>query len=81
MDQFCVLCVDTTAESIVKKAQSRFVENLEIEDGISMNQALQENLFVAIICILNKIPIFIVGKPGTSKTLAIQVIASNLQGI
>lgn len=45
-----------------------------------MNQALSENLFVSIVCILNKIPIFIVGKPGTSKTLAIQVIDSNLQG-
>ena len=48
--------------------------------GIALNQALSENLFVTIICILNKIPIFIVGKPGTSKTLAIQIIASNLQG-
>jgi hypothetical protein len=48
--------------------------------GIALNQALSENLFVIIVCILNKIPIFVVGKPGTSKTLAIQIIASNLQG-
>ena len=33
-----------------------------------------------VVCILNKIPVFVVGKPGTSKTLALQVIASNLQG-
>jgi hypothetical protein len=66
--------------SIVLKAQQNFVSNLEIEPGIALNQALSENLFVTIVCILNKIPIFIVGKPGTSKTLAIQIIASNLQG-
>ena len=66
--------------TVVFKAQEKFVSNLEIEPGIAMNQALSENLFVTIVCILNKIPIFIVGKPGTSKTLAIQIIASNLQG-
>lgn len=66
--------------TVVARAQSLFSENLDVEDGVSMNQALSENLFVSIVCILNRIPIFIVGKPGTSKTLAIQVIASNLQG-
>lgn len=66
--------------SIVDKAQDALVSHLEVEDGISMNQALTENLFVSIIAILNKIPIFIVGKPGTSKTLALQVIQNNLQG-
>ena len=51
-----------------------------VEDGIAMNDALMENLFVVIICILTRIPIFVVGKPGSSKTLTLQVIASNLQG-
>ena len=45
---------------------------------IAMNQALVENLFVVIICILNKIPIFVVGKPGSSKTLTMQVIGYGL---
>jgi hypothetical protein len=78
--EFQPLSVDKAAQVVVSHTQKMFVDNLEIEDGISMNEALSENLFVAIVCILNKIPIFIVGKPGTSKTLAIQVIASNLRG-
>jgi hypothetical protein len=69
-----------TAQNILENMQRRFVNNLVVEPGIALNQALTENLFVTIICILNVIPIFIVGKPGTSKTLAIQIIASNLQG-
>lgn len=68
------------AQNILENMQRRFVNNLVVEPGIALNQALTENLFVTIICILNAIPIFIVGKPGTSKTLAIQIIASNLQG-
>ena len=31
-------------------------------------------------CLLNKIPIFLVGKPGCSKSLSMQVIRSNLRG-
>ena len=54
------------AASIVEKAQRQFVNNLYIEPGIALNKALTENLYVTIICILNKIPIFIVGKPGNS---------------
>ena len=68
------------AQTILDNMTRRFVNNLVVEESIALNQALTENLFVSIICILNKIPIFIVGKPGTSKTLAIQIIASNLQG-
>ena len=45
-----------------------------------MSASLEENLFVSIIGILNKIPVFLVGKPGTSKTLTLQILASNLQG-
>ena len=66
--------------SLLHKIQGSFCENVDVEEGIAMNQALMENLFVVIICILNRIPIFVVGKPGSSKTLTMQVIASNLQG-
>ena len=68
------------AAAIITRAQKQLVDNLEVESGVSMNQALTENLFVSIVCIINKIPIFIVGKPGTSKTLCMKVVQSNLQG-
>ena len=67
-------------EKVINSLQEGFCKNVILEDGIAMNQALMENLFVTIICILNRIPIFVVGKPGSSKTLTMQVIASNLQG-
>jgi hypothetical protein len=77
---FAVVSHPAAAQAVVTKAQHLIVDNLEVEAGVSMNQALTENLFVTIVCVLNKIPIFIVGKPGTSKTLCMKVIASNLQG-
>ena len=64
----------------LKNTEFKFCKELELGEGIALNNALTENLFVAIMCILNKVPVFLVGKPGTSKTLTLQIIASNLQG-
>lgn len=67
-------------EKILFNAQKRVVSKLIVEEGIAMNAALQENLYVVILCILHRIPVFVVGKPGSSKTLTMQVISHNLQG-
>jgi hypothetical protein len=67
-------------EIVLNSVQKKFCDNVDVEEGIAMNHALAENLFVTLVCVLNRIPIFLVGKPGSSKTLTLQVIASNLQG-
>ena len=67
-------------ESVLANAKRRFCRKFKLEAGIALNHALMENLYVIVICILNRIPAFVVGKPGSSKTLAMQVIVSNLQG-
>ena len=67
-------------KSLLKLTQNGLCQHLEVEEGIALNNALTENLFVTIVCILTRVPVFLVGKPGTSKTLTLQIIASNLQG-
>ncbi|CAM9234897.1 unnamed protein product, partial [Ectocarpus fasciculatus] len=67
-------------QAVLKRVQKNFSDTFTVDTGIAMNEALTENIYVIVVCILNKIPVFVVGKPGTSKTLALQVIASNLQG-
>lgn len=47
---------------------------------IAHNGALLENVFVMVICILNQLPVFIVGKPGNSKSLAMQLVNNSLRG-
>lgn len=37
--------------------------------GIVKNMVLRENVFVILVCILNKILVFVVGKLGCSKLL------------
>ena len=44
------------------------------------NKSLKENIFSLFTCIMNKIPIFICGKPGCSKTLSFELLKDNLRG-
>lgn len=53
---------------------------MELGRGIAQNEALCENLFVLLVSVLNSIPVFVVGKPGSSKSLAVSVLRANLRG-
>ena len=53
--------------------------NFNLWPNIAHNGALLENVFVMFVCILNRIPVFVVGKPGNSKSLAIQLLDSSLR--
>ena len=57
-----------------------FLNELKLEDNIAKNQALCENVFMMVICIELRIPLFVVGKPGSSKSLAKTIVQDNMQG-
>ncbi|EFC43205.1 Hypothetical protein NAEGRDRAFT_80150 [Naegleria gruberi] len=65
---------------IVDEEQTSYLRRMEIPPNIAWNRSLKENIFVILVCILNKLPVFVVGKPGCSKSLAIQLLTSNLRG-
>ncbi|KAK3603845.1 hypothetical protein CHS0354_042852 [Potamilus streckersoni] len=67
-------------QSTITEEQRDILKKMELPTGTAHNTALQENVFVILVCILNRIPIFVVGKPGCSKSLSMQVIRSNLRG-
>ncbi|XP_028395861.1 uncharacterized protein LOC114519890 [Dendronephthya gigantea] len=66
--------------AIVRIEEEDYLDRMELPPGTARNAALRENVFVMLVCILNRIPIFVVGKPGCSKSLSIQLIRSNLRG-
>jgi hypothetical protein len=69
-----------TFAAIVRMEEEDYLDRMELPPGTARNAALRENVFVMLVCILNRIPIFVVGKPGCSKSLSIQLIRSNLRG-
>ncbi|KAL4503767.1 hypothetical protein ABPG73_017510 [Tetrahymena malaccensis] len=59
-----------------------FISQLKIDsDLISKNKALKENCFCIALCILTKVPLFITGEPGTSKTLSFTLVINSFKGI
>ena len=51
-----------------------------IEKGIALNRALKENLYTYYTCIEANIPLIIIGKPGTGKSLSFQILYNTLKG-
>uniref|UniRef100_A0A8C6ZCZ6 RING-type E3 ubiquitin transferase n=1 Tax=Nothoprocta perdicaria TaxID=30464 RepID=A0A8C6ZCZ6_NOTPE len=60
--------------------QDVFLSGVQLQDTIARNLALKENVFMMVICIELRIPLFLVGKPGSSKSLAKTIVADAMQG-
>ncbi|CAL8304474.1 unnamed protein product [Lota lota] len=64
----------------ISACQDFLLENIQTRETIAKNAALKENVFLMVICIQLKIPLFLVGKPGSSKSLAKTVVSDAMQG-
>ena len=67
-------------EEFPKKFQEIIAEKVDLDKGIAKNRALLENLFSIFVCLNTKIPLFIIGKPGCSKSLSAQLIFKSMNG-
>lgn len=65
----------------ILKCQHVFLDEIQLENNIARNYALLENVFMIIICIELRIPLFIVGKPGSSKSLAKSIVERSMHGL
>ncbi|GES94841.1 hypothetical protein GLOIN_2v1778799 [Rhizophagus clarus] len=65
---------------IIREEQEDYINRMQVPNNIVKNEALLENILVMTVCILTKIPIFVVGETGSSKSLALHLISSNLHG-
>ena len=54
---------------------------MKLGPNIARNIALRENVFMMAVCIELRIPLFLVGKPGSSKSLAKSIVADSMLGI
>ena len=65
---------------IPQKEQYFIAECINLEKGIAKNKALLDNIFALFAAINTKVPIFIIGKPGCSKSLSVQLIIKSMRG-
>ena len=64
---------------IPRREEQFLVNNINLGKGIAKNRALLENIFSLFAAINSKVPIFIIGKPGCSKSLSFQLINKSMQ--
>ncbi|XP_042525946.1 E3 ubiquitin-protein ligase RNF213 [Dipodomys spectabilis] len=64
----------------ITRTQDLFLNGVPLRKTIAKNLALKENVFMMIVCIELRIPLFLVGKPGSSKSLAKTIVADAMQG-
>ena len=67
----CCRCQDLFIEEVVDPKSKAI---------IAKNKALKENVFMMIVCIENSIPLFVVGKPGSSKSLSKSLVLDAMKG-
>ena len=60
--------------------QDFLINQIELEKGIAKNKLLKDNLFLLFISILTKIPLIIIGKPGSSKSLSVKLLIESMNG-
>ncbi|CAG8495754.1 6945_t:CDS:10, partial [Scutellospora calospora] len=65
---------------IIRQEQEDYIDRMTCPPNTAKNEALLENVLVMIVCILTKIPVFIIGAPGSSKSLAVRLVSQNLKG-
>ncbi|CAG8527907.1 30424_t:CDS:10, partial [Racocetra persica] len=65
---------------IIRDEQEDYINRMVCLPNTAKNEALLENVLVMTVCILTRIPVFIIGAPGSSKSLAIRLVGQNLRG-
>jgi energy-coupling factor transporter ATP-binding protein EcfA2 len=65
---------------ILSFEQKFILNNISLSKGIGKNKSLKENIFLLFIALITNIPLIIIGKPGSSKSLSAQLIYKEMGG-
>lgn len=66
--------------TIVREDQEDIITRMRLPTFTACNEALLENVHSMTACILTRTPLFLIGAPGASKSLAVKIVKENLRG-
>ncbi|KAM9432008.1 E3 ubiquitin-protein ligase rnf213-alpha-like [Clarias gariepinus] len=75
---FSLPCDDIQRE--IEFCKEAFISNVDCPASVAKNNALKENVFMMVVCMNLRIPLFLIGKPGSSKSLSKTIAAHAMQG-
>ena len=67
-------------KDILSKEEDFIIEKINPGEGIGKNKSLKENIFLLFTSLNTNIPLIIIGKPGSSKSLSAQLICKEMSG-
>ena len=65
---------------ILEYEEDFLLNNINLNKGIGKNKSLKENIFLLFTALVTNIPLIIIGKPGSSKSLSAQLICKEMNG-
>ena len=69
-----------TFSEILDLEEEFIIDKVELDKGIGNSRSLRENLFLLFISLGTKIPLIIIGKPGSGKSLSAHLIYKSMKG-
>ena len=67
-------------QRVLEYEQNALLDAMQLDPTVAKNEALRANAFMMVTCIHNRLPLFVVGSPGSSKSLAMQIIQDSFRG-
>nr|XP_009916892.1 PREDICTED: E3 ubiquitin-protein ligase RNF213-like [Haliaeetus albicilla] len=64
----------------IELCQQVFLDNISVPKATACNNALRENIFMMVVCMDLRVPLFLVGKPGSSKSLSKTIAVDAMEG-
>ena len=71
---------DLQLDPVLDECMTTLLDHTDLEVGIARTQGLKENVFMTVICTFARIPLTVIGPPGSSKTLSVTIVADNAKG-
>ncbi|XP_042653147.1 E3 ubiquitin-protein ligase rnf213-alpha-like [Tyto alba] len=76
----CLSVPASRLQEEIELCQEVFLDHLSIPKATACNNALQENIFMMVVCMDLRMPLFLVGKPGSSKSLSKTIAVDAMEG-
>ena len=71
--------IPVTFEQAISDEFEWVSEHINLPFGIAPTDALKENIYAMILCTMTRVPLIIVGPPGSSRTLSFKIVTSSFR--
>ncbi|KAL4499715.1 hypothetical protein ABPG72_017255 [Tetrahymena utriculariae] len=83
LSELCQLETSFTHKELtefIKETENFFIGQLEVPQNVVKNISFKQNALLFFFCIVNRVPVCLIGPPGCSKSLSLKCLISSMKG-